>query len=381
MDLKSRAIGESTREMTSLRSTHKSVEQERTEETERPKTLSSFSVVAVSSCSSLGCGQRPRWILRVLWVLCGYCVSTEVCSASNIRTWAFEATIVSNDDPLFKAADVRLGDTIRGTFSFDLSLAADPDDDPDYASYTYPPAFQGIQLAIENPRTGTRLEYFPLIDDDNEYWLEVYTSDAANDADDETWMSFYQVPVPPDPSWFDFIVMNFVRPGLVADLAVPTEIRLNEWPLAFIWIWADQADVDGITAEIHTITPVVPGDFNFDAVVDARDYASWRSSYGLSGYSDADANRDGTVGTADYVIWRNSFRPDDMVGPGVNAAVPEPDAAWLLFTGFTALFRIRRSRRRISCDPRNTIKIRVIAGQLGQTFCLHDSRHQRVAAQ
>ncbi len=268
-------------------------------------------------------------ILRILCALCGSTVLAGACSAADIRTWAFEATIVSNDDPLFEAAGVRIGDPVRGTFSVDHSLAADPNGDLDFASYTHPPAFQGIQLAIENPRTETRLEYDPLIFHRSQYWVEVTTSDVANDVDHESWISFYQTPVPPDPDWFDFIVMNFVRPGLATDLSLPTEFSLDDWPLAFIWLWADVA-LDGITAEIHTITPLLPGDFNFDAAVDAQDYASWRSAYGITGFSDADANRDGTVDAADYVVWRNgvgTIHAESLVN------VPEPATLVMLCLG------------------------------------------------
>lgn len=80
---------------------------------------------------------------------------------------------------------------------------------------------------------------------------------------------------------------------------------------------------------------VLPGDYNSDNAVDARDYVVWRKYAGLTGgatYTKGDGNRDGNVTSADYEIWRSYFgqtAPGSGTGDGLAAAVPEP-ATWVL---------------------------------------------------
>jgi hypothetical protein len=76
--------------------------------------------------------------------------------------------------------------------------------------------------------------------------------------------------------------------------------------------------------------PFVTGDFNRDGFVDASDYAMWRSDFGLTSRSNADANGNGLVDAADYVIWRKAAAGFES-GSGVSPiGVPEPSTAWLL---------------------------------------------------
>jgi hypothetical protein len=254
--------------------------------------------------------RRRLPILRVLGVLCGSYFCAATCLAADIRTWAFEATIVQLDDPAFTAADVRLGDTVRGTFSYDITTAPDPNPAPDLASYTPRPGFRGVQVAIENPRTDTQIEYVPLVSLGIEYWIDIWTNGETtpSEDDDESGVYFYQFTTPPNPDWAysDFINMGFDRPGILNELSLPTEYDLGDWPRAWIYLWADEL-VEGITAQFHTVTPVSPGDFDIDGDVDAQDYDSWRSDYGIQGYTDADGNRDSRIDAADYVIWRDNL--------------------------------------------------------------------------
>ncbi|QDU56968.1 lamin tail domain-containing protein [Aeoliella mucimassa] len=54
-------------------------------------------------------------------------------------------------------------------------------------------------------------------------------------------------------------------------------------------------------------TPVLPGDYNLDLMVDMADYQVWKSSIGqtLAAGTGADGNGDGLVSLADYTVWRD----------------------------------------------------------------------------
>jgi hypothetical protein len=56
-------------------------------------------------------------------------------------------------------------------------------------------------------------------------------------------------------------------------------------------------------------TAVLPGDYNFDAVVDHRDHMFWTQRFSaIAGTGlEADGNRDWVVDSADYVVWRKFF--------------------------------------------------------------------------
>jgi GH43 family beta-xylosidase len=55
----------------------------------------------------------------------------------------------------------------------------------------------------------------------------------------------------------------------------------------------------------------IVGDYNADGVVDSRDHATWRATFGMLVFpaSAADGNGNGIVDTADYIIWRR-YRSD-----------------------------------------------------------------------
>lgn len=81
------------------------------------------------------------------------------------------------------------------------------------------------------------------------------------------------------------------------------------------------------------LSPIVPGDFNNNGVVDSADYVVWRKGLG-------------TVYTqADYGIWRAHFGQTSGNGTGDNAntAVPEP-TTWLMLLSVVTVCRLRRRR-------------------------------------
>jgi hypothetical protein len=77
----------------------------------------------------------------------------------------------------------------------------------------------------------------------------------------------------------------------------------------------------------------LPGDYNFDGVVDAADYVVWRKEPGYL--------------PMHYDLWRTRF--GEPTGSGsdtaINSSVPEPTAALLLICGLLPLLGRRSSRR------------------------------------
>ena len=92
------------------------------------------------------------------------------------------------------------------------------------------------------------------------------------------------------------------------------------------------------------------GDYNGDFVVDAADYAVWRSTkdQSVTAYSGADGDGNGIVNTADYEVWRGNYG-QTAAGSGAaigTAGVPEPaSVALAVLTLTAALFQGRHCRR------------------------------------
>ena len=77
-------------------------------------------------------------------------------------------------------------------------------------------------------------------------------------------------------------------------------------------------------------TPALPGDYNFDAVVDHRDYTFWRQSFSATtGIGlEADGNGNGVVDSADYVVWRKFLGTyaDDHGNSAAQSTTANPPA-------------------------------------------------------
>jgi hypothetical protein len=282
--------------------------------------------------------------LHVLSVLCGSYISAEACTAADIRSWAFEATVIHIDDPKMLFSDVRLGDTVRGTFGYDLDYRP-PLPGEEFWDYTFPGWFQGLRILIENPRMGVELRYLPHTD----YYIAVATDDYPFFGG--SLVQFWQQVTPPLPGLATTIFIDFAGKESVDEPRLPTAYNLDDWPTAVVTLGADSG-VNGLTAQIHTLTPIAPGDFDLDDTVDADDYAVWRSTYGPTGFSEADWNRNGTVDAADYVIWRNNAGATS--GANQAAVAPEPTTAalGLLFLARAGLAHRRTPNRARSMWPR-----------------------------
>jgi uncharacterized protein DUF4434 len=88
----------------------------------------------------------------------------------------------------------------------------------------------------------------------------------------------------------------------------------------------------------------LPGDYDFDGILDAGDYEIWRAAFG-SNNSAADGNLNDIVDAADYVIWRANLGMGPQSG---TTSAPEPVASLLAFAGglgFASFIRHRRKSR------------------------------------
>ena len=125
--------------------------------------------------------------------------------------------------------------------------------------------------------------------------------------------------------------------------ALPEEIHLDDWQVSlyFTHLFAESA----INAEIFDLTPIdvpfVPGDFNGDGMVDARDLGVWRYAYrAIDANLAADANLDDLVDGGDFLAWQRQLGQSGSDAPG--SAVPEPGA---LALGLLAMFGIGAGTR------------------------------------
>jgi hypothetical protein len=127
------------------------------------------------------------------------------------------------------------------------------------------------------------------------------------------------------PSWSDsFNLLDwFTISGSFDDVELPELDAPLEWDTSQLY-------VTGV------LKVIVPGDFNFDSVVDAADYVVWRKGLGT------------TYTPADFNVWRAHFGLSAGGGGGSAevAGVPEPAGALLAAIGLlagTSLYRRRRS--------------------------------------
>ena len=67
----------------------------------------------------------------------------------------------------------------------------------------------------------------------------------------------------------------------------------------------------------------LPGDYNFNGVVDAADYSVWRDTVGSTNDLRADGDSDGMIDADDYDFWKANFGNVLAVGSGASVLAPE----------------------------------------------------------
>jgi rhamnogalacturonan endolyase len=105
---------------------------------------------------------------------------------------------------------------------------------------------------------------------------------------------------------------------------------------------------DGIVYDaLRLEIDLLPGDYNYDGVVDAADYTVWRNSLGSSESLAADGNFDGVVDGLDYDTWKQNFGKSLPTGSAANSAgnsVPEP-ATFVIALLATAIATVPSRRK------------------------------------
>lgn len=96
----------------------------------------------------------------------------------------------------------------------------------------------------------------------------------------------------------------------------------------------------GLTISLNVVA-ALPGDYNFDGVVDAADYTVYRDTLGQNGIGlAADGDADGDVDTDDYAVWAANY---GTTLPPPSLSVPEPTTSGLAFA--TLVCGLGRRRR------------------------------------
>jgi hypothetical protein len=283
---------------------------------------------------------RSTVVLRsVVAVAAILCAST---ANSQIVKWEIEATVFEIEDPDMAFPDIRIGDSVRGFLSYDLSTTGD-DEDPNDVLYSHNPAFEVVGMVIENPRDGSELEFIP----DRDFLADVKVSNDQEIVEVGLIdiMSAFQSVVSPDGYSGLAPTIGVTLDGppeTLPDASLPNVLNLDDWPDAVL-VFVDFFDFvlgEGefesgyIAAEIHTLTPVIipdlAGDFNKDGTVDAGDYVVWRHGLG-TGYDQAD-----------YEDWRANFGASAAASAASVASAPEPASAITLTTALIAIVFVRR---------------------------------------
>jgi hypothetical protein len=83
----------------------------------------------------------------------------------------------------------------------------------------------------------------------------------------------------------------------------------------------------------------LPGDYNHDDRVDARDYIVWRKTLGSTTTLAADGSGNQQVDQADFDVWRRTFGTAVTTGGGVGVSnVPESSGATMFASGLAGCF-------------------------------------------
>jgi hypothetical protein len=261
----------------------------------------------------------------------------DAAAEQRILKWEVEGTVVEVEDPDKIFTSVRLGDPVSGFLSYDTAGAPTWGDD----LYEFQP-FIVVGFVIENPRDDTEIEF--VADTEILAYVEVIDDREFEGVEPFDGISALQSVVLPE-GWSGFAAAIWVDlygpPDILSGKSLPKALDLDDWPDATISFY-DAFFFSGgpnsyVTAEIHTLTPVIlpiiPGDFNSDGVIDAADYAVWRDGLGT------------TYTESDYETWRTNFGKTSADADAVAGAlgnegstnVPEPATLMLIPLGLLIL--------------------------------------------
>jgi hypothetical protein len=312
--------------------------------------------------------------LRALCVLGGLFAFAMHSARAEVRTWQFEATVVEVDNSDIVYGDVRLGDTMRGTFRYDLSVQPDSRSALGKSFYGHPASFEGVHLQLENPRTETKLEWLPDTSNPADaYWVRVETNTSVVSGSEIALVQTMKRSDQPAPFW---LVIQFESPKVLPDIALPSQFNLDDWALAGVYM-TDLEFFNGLAAEIYSLTPLaepaVPGDFDADGDADTHDYALWRANFGSTDRLDADANGNAVVDAADYLVWRHSMGSFAAGNAHLShASVPEPAYLHFLAAASIAIISSMRAgalRRRRNLKTPITLYTLLVAVMIAVAIC------------
>ncbi len=197
------------------------------------------------------------------------------------------------------------------------------------------------------------LDWYPGDDVVDMIGLDIYTDPAS----------------PMSGQWYDILAQYNGRKmvALSESGTLPNAAAMNTYNIAWDYfsVWQDGYLDDFTAQQVQTLLndnriitlnelPALPwsnsapvlGDFDHNGQVDAADYVLWRHSRGQSGLNlAADGNLDGHVDDADLAIWRSHFGQSN--GASAAAAIPEPNAMFLIWGGVAARVLCRQRRCRL----------------------------------
>ena len=115
---------------------------------------------------------------------------------------------------------------------------------------------------------------------------------------------------------------------------------LNVWENGRYGLFDQNGNVLPSTSVFDEVN--LPGDYNYDGVVDGADLIVLSQEFGLAGQPlAADGDRDGDVDGRDLLFWQRQFSGIASLG---SAMVPEPTSLLLIILCGVAPLALRRTR-------------------------------------
>ena len=160
--------------------------------------------------------------------------------------------------------------------------------------------------------------------------------------DMESLLEFYADQIPSTNTRYRY---GMIRRSVDQPSWIPSDAGLVDH-LFLLFGLVESLDADFF--ESRVFAPLLPGDYNFDGVVDAADYTVWRDAgSGLNSFA-ADGDLDGDVDHFDYLVWKSNFGRTNILPTGLQSAtIPEPTSLWLCLLLAAAHGVIRDYRRTV----------------------------------